>query len=84
MMENRFKMLTKSKPEDAKRLFAEAQNDVDNALGAVRIPGVARLKGQRAGEEGIRRTAYGPYNNLSRDDSPHTSCAIRVTVYRRP
>jgi pyruvate-ferredoxin/flavodoxin oxidoreductase len=29
MMENRFKMLTKSKPEDAKRLFAEAQNDVD-------------------------------------------------------
>jgi pyruvate-ferredoxin/flavodoxin oxidoreductase len=27
-LENRFKMLTKSKPEDAKRLFAEAQKDV--------------------------------------------------------
>jgi pyruvate-ferredoxin/flavodoxin oxidoreductase len=29
LSENRFKMLTKSKPEDAKRLFAQAQNDVD-------------------------------------------------------
>ncbi|MCP5495336.1 MAG: pyruvate:ferredoxin (flavodoxin) oxidoreductase [Leptospiraceae bacterium] len=28
--ENRFKMLTKSKPEDAKRLFKEAQKDADN------------------------------------------------------
>jgi pyruvate-ferredoxin/flavodoxin oxidoreductase len=28
--ENRFKMLTKSKPEDAKRLLKEAQEDVDN------------------------------------------------------
>ena len=28
-MENRFKMLTKSKPEEAKRLFAEAQKDAD-------------------------------------------------------
>ena len=28
-METRFKMLTKSKPEDAKRLWAEAQKDVD-------------------------------------------------------
>ena len=28
-MENRFKMLTKSKPEDAKILFAKAQQDVD-------------------------------------------------------
>jgi pyruvate-ferredoxin/flavodoxin oxidoreductase len=27
--ENRFKMLTKSKPEDAKRLLKEAQHDVD-------------------------------------------------------
>jgi pyruvate-ferredoxin/flavodoxin oxidoreductase len=29
LSENRFKMLTKSKPEDAKRLFAEAQVDSD-------------------------------------------------------
>jgi pyruvate-ferredoxin/flavodoxin oxidoreductase len=28
--ENRFKMLTKSRPEDAKKLFAEAQTDADN------------------------------------------------------
>ena len=28
-MENRFKMLSKSKPEDAKRLLKEAQDDVD-------------------------------------------------------
>ncbi len=28
-MENRFKMLTKSKPEDAKRLLQEAQDDVN-------------------------------------------------------
>ena len=28
-LENRFKMLTKSKPEDAKRLLKEAQEDVD-------------------------------------------------------
>ena len=28
-METRFKMLTKSKPEDAKRLWAEAQHDVE-------------------------------------------------------
>lgn len=27
--ENRFKMLTKTKPEDAKRLSQEAQQDVD-------------------------------------------------------
>jgi len=29
LSENRFKMLTKSKPEEAKRLFAEAQTDAD-------------------------------------------------------
>ena len=29
LSENRFKMLTKSKPEDAKRYFAQAQNDAD-------------------------------------------------------
>jgi pyruvate-ferredoxin/flavodoxin oxidoreductase len=29
LSENRFKMLTKSKPEDAKKLFAQAQVDVD-------------------------------------------------------
>jgi pyruvate-ferredoxin/flavodoxin oxidoreductase len=29
MSENRFKMLTKSKPEDAKKFFAEAQTDAD-------------------------------------------------------
>jgi pyruvate-ferredoxin/flavodoxin oxidoreductase len=29
MSENRFKMLTKSKPEDAKRLFAQAQVDAE-------------------------------------------------------
>ena len=28
-MENRFKMLTKSKPEEAKRLFAQSQRDVE-------------------------------------------------------
>jgi pyruvate-ferredoxin/flavodoxin oxidoreductase len=28
-MENRFKMLSKSKPEDAKRVLKEAQNDVN-------------------------------------------------------
>jgi hypothetical protein len=28
-MENRFKMLTKSRPEEAKKLLKEAQNDVD-------------------------------------------------------
>jgi pyruvate-ferredoxin/flavodoxin oxidoreductase len=28
-MENRFKMLTKSRPEDAKRLLQEAQDDVN-------------------------------------------------------
>jgi pyruvate-ferredoxin/flavodoxin oxidoreductase len=28
-METRFKMLTKSRPEDAKRLWAEAQHDAD-------------------------------------------------------
>ncbi|RIK72287.1 hypothetical protein DCC62_20005, partial [candidate division KSB1 bacterium] len=28
-MENRFKMLTKSRPEDAKRMLKEAQEDVD-------------------------------------------------------
>ncbi len=28
-MENRFKMLTKSKPDVAKRLFQEAQRDAD-------------------------------------------------------
>jgi pyruvate-ferredoxin/flavodoxin oxidoreductase len=28
-MENRFKMLTKSKPEEAKKLFAQAQQDAD-------------------------------------------------------
>jgi pyruvate-ferredoxin/flavodoxin oxidoreductase len=28
-METRFKMLTKSKPEDAKKLWQEAQHDVD-------------------------------------------------------
>ncbi len=32
-MENRFKMLTKSKPEDAKRLLEEAQKDVDTRWG---------------------------------------------------
>jgi pyruvate-ferredoxin/flavodoxin oxidoreductase len=30
LSENRFKMLTKSKPEDAKRLFAQAQSDVEH------------------------------------------------------
>jgi pyruvate-ferredoxin/flavodoxin oxidoreductase len=30
MSENRFKMLTKSRPEEAKELFAKAQTDVDN------------------------------------------------------
>jgi pyruvate-ferredoxin/flavodoxin oxidoreductase len=30
LMETRFKMLTKSKPEDAKKLWAEAQHDVEN------------------------------------------------------
>jgi pyruvate-ferredoxin/flavodoxin oxidoreductase len=29
LSENRFKMLTKSKPEDAKKFFAEAQVDAD-------------------------------------------------------
>jgi pyruvate-ferredoxin/flavodoxin oxidoreductase len=29
LMETRFKMLTKSKPEDAKRLWQEAQHDVE-------------------------------------------------------
>ena len=29
LSENRFKMLTKSKPEDAKRFFAQAQGDAD-------------------------------------------------------
>jgi pyruvate-ferredoxin/flavodoxin oxidoreductase len=29
LSENRFKMLTKSKPEDAKKLFAQAQTDAD-------------------------------------------------------
>jgi pyruvate-ferredoxin/flavodoxin oxidoreductase len=29
LMETRFKMLTKSKPEDAKRLWAEAQHDAE-------------------------------------------------------
>ncbi|MGD0251399.1 MAG: hypothetical protein ABSC01_01740, partial [Verrucomicrobiota bacterium] len=29
LSENRFKMLTKSKPEEAKKLFAQAQVDVD-------------------------------------------------------
>jgi pyruvate-ferredoxin/flavodoxin oxidoreductase len=29
LSENRFKMLTKSKPEDAKRFFAQAQVDAD-------------------------------------------------------
>ena len=29
LMENRFKMLTKSRPEEAKRLFAEAQEDAE-------------------------------------------------------
>ncbi len=28
-METRFKMLTKSKPEDAKRLWQQAQHDVE-------------------------------------------------------
>ena len=30
LSENRFKMLTKSKPEDAKKLFAQAQSDVEH------------------------------------------------------
>ena len=30
LSENRFKMLTKSKPEDAKKFFAQAQTDVEN------------------------------------------------------
>jgi len=30
MSENRFKMLTKSKPEEAKKLFAQAQVDAEN------------------------------------------------------
>jgi len=29
MTENRFKMLTKSKPEDAKKFFAQSQTDAD-------------------------------------------------------
>jgi pyruvate-ferredoxin/flavodoxin oxidoreductase len=29
LTENRFKMLTKSRPEEAKRLFAQAQTDAD-------------------------------------------------------
>ncbi len=29
LSENRFKMLTKSKPEDAKKFFAQAQTDAD-------------------------------------------------------
>ena len=29
LSENRFKMLTKSKPDDAKRFFAQAQVDAD-------------------------------------------------------
>ena len=29
LSENRFKMLTKSKPEDAKKFFAQAQADAD-------------------------------------------------------
>jgi pyruvate-ferredoxin/flavodoxin oxidoreductase len=29
MSENRFKMLTKSKPDDAKKYFAQAQTDVE-------------------------------------------------------
>ncbi len=33
LSENRFKMLTKSKPEDAKRFFAEAQVDADRRWG---------------------------------------------------
>ena len=34
-MENRFKMLTKSKPEEAKLLFAQSQKDADVALAVV-------------------------------------------------
>ena len=40
--ENRFKMLTKSKPEDAKKFFAQAQVDADRRLRLLPVPGRPR------------------------------------------
>ncbi len=55
-MENRFKMLTKSKPEDAKRLLQEAQDDVERALEALRIPGSTHEVRQCRRSDGTRCT----------------------------
>ena len=50
MSENRFKMLTKSKPEDAKKFFAQSQSDADRRWKFYQFMAAARHEGgNRAG-----------------------------------
>jgi pyruvate-ferredoxin/flavodoxin oxidoreductase len=55
MSENRFKMLTKSKPEDAKRFFEQAQKDIET-----RWQLYAYLAARKPGGDGAAKPAEAP------------------------
>ena len=63
LSENRFKMLTKSKPEEAKKLFAQAQARRRPALEVLRVPRRTRPQGRPA--PGRRQGSATAINNLS-------------------
>ncbi|HHY86365.1 MAG TPA: pyruvate:ferredoxin (flavodoxin) oxidoreductase [Verrucomicrobia bacterium] len=57
LSENRFKMLTKSKPEDAKRFFAQAQADADKRWALYRFMSQRDLKAGNGAAEAAARPA---------------------------
>jgi pyruvate-ferredoxin/flavodoxin oxidoreductase len=59
LMENRFKMLTKSRPEDAKRLFEEAQQDVQARWRFYEKLASRQESGVRSQESGVRNQESG-------------------------
>ena len=77
LSENRFKMLTKSKPEDAKKFFAQAQADADRRWQYYQyLAGrdASRQRRRRAGQTGRHR---GP-TTLTR--ITHHDHVISVTI----
>ena len=51
-MENRFKMLLKSQPEEAKRLFKEVQQDVNSRWRFYEYLSTREVKTEKKGEGG--------------------------------
>ncbi len=58
LSENRFKMLTKSKPEDAKQLFAQAQVDAGPPLEILPISKRARYEDRQWPRAGVKTRRY--------------------------